>query len=84
MLNIDMFSPPELRRTKELLAQFSPQTTAAEILRAIGAGIVSHDERFSAEPVRCPSCGRGYLSTLATIDGLKRRGCRRCHYSEVV
>lgn len=84
MLNLDVFSPVELRRASALLAMFPPHATAAEIVRAIGAGVVSHNERFSTEPVRCPSCGRGYLSPLATIDGLKRRGCRRCYYSEVV
>lgn len=84
MLNLEVFSPPELRRTKELLDQFPPHATAAEILHAIGAWTVSHDERFLAAPERCPSCGRGYLSPLATIDGLRRRGCRRCYYSEVV
>lgn len=84
MLNFDVFSPVDLRRSKELLAMFSPETTAAEIMRAISSAAVDHDARFAAEPELCPSCGRGYLSALATIDGLRRRGCRRCYYSEVV
>lgn len=33
---------------------------------------------------RCPSCGRGSLRPVATIEGLKRLGCAACRYSEVV
>jgi ribosomal protein S27AE len=84
MLNLDVFSPVELRRAKEVVAMFPPSTTAAEMLRAISSVAVDHDARFTADPAICPSCGRGHLSTLATIDGLRRRGCRRCYYSEVV
>ena len=32
----------------------------------------------------CPSCQKGRLLPLATIDGLLRVGCGKCRYSRVV
>lgn len=84
MLNLDVFSPVELRRTRELLSLFDPTMSAADILRAISSAGVEHEARFSAGPELCPSCGRGYLVPVQNNDGLKLVGCRRCRYSREV
>lgn len=50
------------------------------------------DRPVPAQPVKrkvsrytkCPSCGRESFELVAVVDGLKRKGCRKCYYSEVV
>lgn len=32
----------------------------------------------------CPSCGEQGFGRVATMEGMKRNGCRKCLYTEVV
>lgn len=84
MLDLSVISPQELRIAKKVVGLFGSDTTVAGILSTIEKNLAEQKEKFSTEPQRCPSCGRGYLSPLAAIEGLDRVGCRRCRYSEVV
>lgn len=84
MLNLSIFSPYEIRRFKDLLTLFEPSATVKQITAELDKSYAEQEAVFYASPLICPSCGVGHMSILSTIEGLKRRGCRRCYYSEVV
>ena len=90
VINLDVFSIGILRDFSTLLdlALEADLTRTSELKKHIADHIeMAADaipETESPKPTVCPSCGNAQLRMIAPLDGLKRRGCRNCYYSEVV
>ena len=80
MQELEMFTPKMLRSTLQTLSPFKGQNVE-DCVAAIEKYLSGSD---AFRGVVCPSCGRGPLRLLSSLEGLNRRGCVLCKYSEVV
>lgn len=93
MIKLGVFSRSDLQNCLQLLNEFEADGVVdirfvrQRLYEHISAGsmvvkVAARKEKRSAR--KCPSCGRGVLLPVASIDGLYRIGCNRCYYSELV
>lgn len=46
--------------------------------------IKTRNNKIKKELVKCPSCGKGFLTPVLNKEGLKIMGCSKCRHSEIV
>lgn len=89
MMNVTAYGRRDLQHAAQIMAQCEEAgLTLAECRQALAAeqqkAPVQDATGNTESVVLCPSCGRGALRPVATIEGLRRVGCAVCKYSEVV
>lgn len=83
-MKIDVFNLRQVQDTIAMLsvAKAAGLVTIDDVLQALSTQKTT-DKPDHKNNVTC-GCGRGPLLPKETIDGLKRIGCCKCGYSEVV
>ena len=91
MLNFKSYNPHHLHACRALVhaaaeqgVDLSALVAMLDIWAADRASTAAVSQSRTRPDNTCPSCGRESLQQIATIDGLRRVGCRRCYYSEVL
>lgn len=96
LMELGAYSVKELQQVSALLTLFDQTTLVGEVVKAVNAALQDRlaavvtvpenppDQQATPYTSLCPSCGRPTFYPAATIEGLRRYGCKACKYSAVV